>query len=137
MEKAPREITFAPIPEETERLGKLVLDAAYRVHTALGPGLLESAYETTLAHEIRKNGVAVATQVALPIQYDGLELELGYRLDLLIEKAVIVELKATENMIPLYEAQLMTYLRLSGVRLGYLINFNVRHLKHGIKRIVV
>jgi GxxExxY protein len=137
LERPPGKRNFAPIPEETERLGKVLLDAAYRVHTALGPGLLESVYETVLAHEIRKAGPGVATQVALPVRYDGLELELGFRLDLLIERAVIAELKAAENMIPLFEAQLMTYLRLSGIRLGYLINFNVPHLKHGIRRIVV
>jgi GxxExxY protein len=94
-------------------------------------------YETRLAHEIRKAGVSVATQAVLPVRYDGLELELGFRLDLLIEKAVIAGLKAAETIIPLYEAQLMTYLRLSGIRLGYLINFNVPHLRHGIKRVVV
>jgi GxxExxY protein len=137
LERVPRKRNFAPIPEETERPGKIVLDAAYRVHTALGPGLLESVYETTLAHEIRKAGIAVATQVGVPVRYDGLEHDVGFRLDLLIEKAVIAELKAVENIIPLYEAQLMTYLRLSGVRLGYLISFNVPHLKDGIKRIVV
>jgi len=137
LESSPRKRNFAPIPEETERLGKVLLDAAYRVHTALGPGLLESVHETALAHEIRKEGLAVATQVALPVRYDGLELELGFRLDLLIERAVIAELKAAENILPLHEAQLMTYLRLSGIRLGYLINFNVPHLKDGIKRMVV
>jgi GxxExxY protein len=137
LERPPRKRNFAPIPQETERLGKILLDAAYRVHTALGPGLLESVYETVLAHEIRKAGLAVATQVALPVRYDGLELESGFRLDLLIERAVIAELKAAENMIPLYEAQLMTYFRLSGIRLGYLINFNVPHLKQGVKRIVI
>ena len=137
MEKTPQKRHFAPIPQRTEQLGKVVLDAAYRVHTALGPGHLESVYETTLAYEIRKAGVTVATQVTLPARYDGLELELGFRLDLLVENAVIAELKAAENIIPLYEAQLMTYLRLSGIRLGYLISFNVPHLKDGIKRIVV
>ncbi len=125
------------IPPETERVGKMVLDAAFKVHTALGPGLLESVCETTHAYEIRKSGLLVATQVALPILYDGQQLESGFRVDILVEKCVIVELKAVETMNPVYEAQLMTYLRLSSIRLGYLINFNVPHLKDGIKRMVI
>ncbi len=129
--------SFKPIPAEVEAIGKSVLDAAFKVHTALGPGLLESVYETACAYEIRKSGLRVATQVELPICYDGQQLESGFRLDMLVEKAVIVELKAVDEMNPVFAAQLMTYLRLSGVRLGYLINFNVAHLRHGIKRMVV
>jgi GxxExxY protein len=129
--------TFAPIPAEVERVGKVVLDAAYRVHTALGPGLLESVYETCHAHEIRESGLSVETQVAVPVIYKNLRMEGGLRLDLLVEKCIIVEIKAVESMNPVYEAQLLTYLRLSGVRLGYLINFSVPHLKNGIKRMVV
>ena len=128
---------YAPIPEDIERIGKAVLDAAFKVHTALGPGLLESAYETPMAYELRKSGLRVATQVALPIIYDGVKLETSYRLDLLVENCVIVELKAVEKMNPIYEAQLLTYLRLSNLRLGYLINFFVPRLKYGIKRMVV
>ena len=132
-----RKKAYPLIPLETERAGKAVLDAAFRVHTTLGPGLLESVYETTLAYEIRKSGYQVATQVAVPISYDGQQLESGFRLDLMVEKSVIVEIKAVESMSPVYQAQLMTYLRLSGIRLGFLINFNVPHLKDGIKRMVV
>ena len=128
---------FLSIPADTERIGKLVLDAAFKVHTALGPGLLESVYETTHAYEIRKSGLTVATQVTLPIIYDGQQLESGLRLDMLVEKCVVVELKSVETMNPVYDAQIMTYLRLSGVRLGFLINFNVKHLKDGIKRFVM
>jgi GxxExxY protein len=128
---------YQPIAPEVEKIGKAVLDAAFKVHTALGPGLLESVYETTMAYEVRKNGLIVATQVAVPIVYDGQNLESGLRLDMLVEKCVIVELKAVETMNPVYEAQIMTYLRLSKVRLGFLINFNVKHLKEGIKRFVV
>ncbi|MEP6895603.1 MAG: GxxExxY protein [Chloroflexota bacterium] len=128
---------FQPIPPEVEKVGKAVLDAAFKVHTVLGPGLLESVYETTHAYEIRKSGLTVATQVSLPIIYDGEQLESGLRLDMLVEKCVIVELKSVETMNPVYDAQIMTYLRLSGVRLGFLINFNVKHLKDGIKRFVV
>ena len=128
---------FQPIAPEVEKVGKTVLDSAFKVHTTLGPGLLESVYETTMAYEIRKNGLQVATQVSLPILYDGQKLESGLRLDMLVEKCVIVELKSVETMNPVYEAQIMTYLRLSAVRLGFLINFNVKHLKDGIKRFVV
>jgi GxxExxY protein len=127
---------FAPISPEVEQVGKAVLDAAFKVHTALGPGLLESVYETTQAYELRKSGLVVATQVSLPVTYDGQQLESGFRLDMLVEKCVIVELKSVETMNPVYEAQIMTYLRLSNVRLGFLINFNVKRLKDGIKRFV-
>ena len=136
MTRPPKRV-YGPIPPEVEKVGKAVLDAAFKVHTALGPGLLESVYETTLAYEVRKGGLLVETQVAIPIVYDKIKLESGLRLDMLVEKCVIVELKSVEKMIPVYEAQLMTYLRLSNVRLGFLINFNVPHLKEGIKRMVV
>jgi len=113
------------------------LDSAFKVHTALGPGLLESVYETTLTYEIRKSGLTVANQLSVPILYDGQKLEAGFRLDMLVENCVIVELKSVENINPVYEAQIMTYLRLSEKRLGFLINFNVKHLKDGIKRFVM
>ena len=125
------------IPVEVERIGKAVLDAAFKVHTVLGPGLLESVYEIAMKHVLEKAGVAVETEVKLPIMFEGVKLESGLRLDMLAEKCVIVELKSVETMNPVYEAQLMTYLRLSGVRLGFLINFNVPHLKDGIKRMIV
>lgn len=128
---------FASIPAEVERVGKAVLDAAYRVHTTLGPGLLESVYEACLAYEIRESGLLVETQGAVPVIYKKIRLEDGLRLDLLVEKCVIVEIKAVETMNPVYEAQLLTYLRLTGVRLGFLINFTVPHLKDSIKRMVV
>ena len=99
--------------------------------------MLESVYETTLAYEIRKGGLLVETQVEMPIVYDNVKLESGLRLDMFVKKCVIVELKSVEKMNPVYEAQLMTYLRLSNVRLGFLINFNVPRLKEGIKRMVV
>ncbi len=125
------------IPAETERIGKTVLDAAFKVHTVLGPGLLESVYATAMKHVLEKGGLLVETEVKLPILFEGAKLESGLRLDMLVEKCIIAELKDVENMNPVYEAQLMTYLRLSGVRLGFLINFNVPHLKDGIKRMVV
>ncbi|MCG8651750.1 MAG: GxxExxY protein [Pirellulales bacterium] len=113
-----------------------IIDAAMKVHTALGPGLLESAYEACVAHELRKRGLQVQTQVVQPIEYDGVQLEAGYRLDLLVEETVIVELKAVEKMNPIFEAQLLSYLKLRKLQVGLLINFHVPRLKEGIKRIV-
>jgi GxxExxY protein len=129
--------SFLPISPEVERVGKAALDGAYRVHSALGPGLLESVYETCLAFELRSGGLHVETQVEVPVTYRNIKLESALRLDLLVEKCVIVEIKAVEVMNNVYEAQLLTYLRLTDVRLGYLINFTVPRLKNGIKRMVV
>jgi GxxExxY protein len=128
---------YQPIPVETERIGKLVLNAAYKVHTMLGPGLLESVYQTAIKHVLQTGGVLAETEVKLPIMFEGVTLESALRIDTLVEKCVIAELKSVEKMNPVYDAQLITYLRLSKVRLGFLINFNVPHLKDGIKRIVV
>lgn len=127
---------YAPIPTEVEKTGKAVLDAAYKVHSALGPGLLETVYEACLEYEIRNSGLAVVTQPALPVVYHEVKVDAGLRPDMIVADSVIVELKAVEKMIPLFEAQLMTYLKLTGLRLGFLINFNVPHLVNGIKRIV-
>ncbi len=127
---------FQPIPPEVEKTGKAILDAAFKVHSALGPGLLEVVYETALIYELRKQNHSVKNQVLIPIEYDGQPLNGGLRCDLVVENSVIVELKAVEKMNSLYEAQLLTYLKLTGIRLGYLINFNVPHLKSGIKRII-
>jgi len=125
---------FVPIPEETEKIGKKVLDAAYAVHSALGPGLMESVYEACLAHKLRQQGIFVATQVVMPVTFEGVQVETGLRLDLVAEKQVIVEIKAVDRVTPLHEAQLITYLKMTRMRLGYLINFNVLHLKDGIMR---
>ena len=128
---------YAPIPVETERIGKLVLDAAFKVHTVLGPGLLESVYKISMKHVLTTNGLLAETEVKLPIIFEGVILESGLKIDLLVEKCVIAELKSVESMNPVFEAQLMTYLRLSKTRLGFLINFNIPHRKDGVKRIVV
>ena len=106
-----------------------------KVHTVLGPGLLESAYEACLAHELRRRGLRVETQVSLPVMYEGMQIELGYRLDLLVEDRVVVELKAIETVLPVHKAHLLSYLRLSGRRVGLLINFHVERLKNGITRV--
>lgn len=136
MSTSPKKI-YLPIPPETERMGKLLLDAAYKVHTVLGPGLLESVYQIAIKHVLQSGGVLVETEVKLPIMFEGVKLESALRIDTIVEKCVIAELKSVEKMHPVYEAQLITYLRLSKIRLGFLINFNVPHLKDGIKRIVV
>jgi GxxExxY protein len=128
---------FAPIPPEVERVGKAVLDAAFKVHTALGPGLLESVYETCTAYELTKSGLRALTQVALPVTYQGIKMDAGLRPDMVVEECVMVEFKSVDTMHPIFDAQLITYLKLTGIRLGFLINFNVIHLKDGIKRIVV
>lgn len=117
-------------------LSFVVIRCAMRVHTELGPGLLESAYEACLAHELRKNGLKVETQVALPVTYDGIQIDLGYRLDLIVEDRLVIELKAIENVLPVHKAQLLSYLRLSKRKLGLLINFHVTHLREGILRVV-
>jgi GxxExxY protein len=113
-----------------------IVDAAMKIHSALGPGLLERAYEACMLHELRKRELDVESQVFLPVSYDGLLIDSGYRIDLLVEKLVIVELKAIEKLLPIHKAQLLTYLKLSGKKVGLLINFNVIHLKEGIVRLV-
>jgi len=128
---------FAPISPDVERVGKAVLNAAFKVHTALGPGLLESVYETCTAYELTQSGLRAATQVALPVTYQGIKMDAGLRPDMVVEDSVIVEFKSVDTMHPIFDAQLITYLKLTGIRLGFLINFNVIHLKDGIKRIVV
>ncbi|HUT52640.1 MAG TPA: GxxExxY protein [bacterium] len=127
---------YDPIPQEIEEIASQVIDACFRVHKNLGPGLLESVYEVCLCHELSKLNVLFQSQVSLPVVYDGTSLDAGLRLDLLVAERVIFELKAVEKMIPLYDAQLLTYLKLTGLRLGFLINFNVPLIKDGIKRIV-
>ena len=122
---------------EVEKIGADVLAAALRVHTALGAGLLEGAYEVCLADDLERDGRRVERQVALPIEYYGRHIEAGYRVDLLVERQVIVEIKAVERLAPVHIAQLITYLRFGKCALGYLLNFNVQHMRQGIKRVVV
>jgi len=113
-----------------------IVDAAMKVHTALGPGLLESVYERCLKHELIKRGLRVESQVWLPVIYDGVEIEGGYKIDLLVEGCIVVELKVVEQLLPIHKAQLLSYLKLSGKQVGLLINFNVVHLRDGIRRVV-
>ena len=116
-------------------ISKVILDAAFRVHTTLGPGLLESVYEAALTHELRKAGLEVETQVPIPVVYDGVKLAIGFRLDVLVEGKVILELKSCEQLIPIHSKQLLNYLRLADLRLGLLFNFNVESLKGNIIRL--
>lgn len=126
-----------PIPRQVEEIGREVVDAAFTVHRELGPGLLESVYESCICHELALRGMPFRTQVVLPITYKGLKLESGLRLDLLIHDSVIAELKAVRVMEPVFEAQLLSYLRLTGLRLGFLINFNVPLIRDGIFRVAL
>jgi GxxExxY protein len=121
---------------ETNDITGAVVDAAMRVHTALGPGMLESVYEKCLKHELTKRGLKVVSQVWLPVIYDGEQIEGGYKIDLLVEDCVVVELKVVEQLLEVHKAQLLSYLKLSGKSVGLLINFNVVHLRDGIRRLV-
>ena len=124
-----------PAPR-VNRISGNIVSAAMKVHSQLGHGLPESAYEACLAHELRKQGLEVAQRVGLPVIYDGEKIDLGYRIDLIVEDLVIVEIKSVEAIHPVHQAQLLSYLRLSGRNLGLLINFHVAHLRDGIKRMV-
>jgi len=115
-------------------LSGAVIDAAMEVHSALGPGLLESAYEACLKHELILRGMKALNQVVLPITYKGIAIDNGYRIDLLVEDRLIVELKSTDRILPIHEAQLLSYLKMSNKKIGLILNFNVPRLKHGIKR---
>ena len=130
-------MTFEPIPEQVDAIAREVVDSALAVHKELGPGLIEPVYERCLCHELTSRGLRFQSQLSLPIVYRGIELDAALRLDLLVEDLVIVELKAVETLIPLCEAQLLTYLKLTKKRLGLLINFNVPRLKDGIKRLAL
>lgn len=122
--------------EHNQITGEIV-DAALKVHPALGPGLLESAYSVCLRHELIKRGLKVTSEVPVPVVYEGIKLEVGYKLDLLVEDTVVIELKAVEALAPIHQAQIISYLKLAGKPIGLLINFHSLHLKDGIKRFVV
>jgi GxxExxY protein len=124
---------------ETQRINSIterIIGAAIEVHRALGPGLLESAYLVSLLHEFKLVGLKARSEVSLPVEYKGVRLDCGYRIDVIVEETVIIELKAVEKLLPVHEAQLITYLKLTGLPVGLLINFNVPLLKDGIRRIV-
>jgi GxxExxY protein len=121
---------------ELNEISSAILAAAFKVHTAIGPGVLESVYQTCLHHELKRAGLKIEAQVAVPVHYDGINMETGYRIDLLVEDVVIVELKCVDALLPIHKAQLLTYLKLANKPLGLLLNFNVVHLREGIKRIM-
>ena len=125
------------LPAATERVGRSVLNAAFAVHKALGPGLLESVSEACLAEELQQAGLAVERQAGVPVTYGAVRMDVGYRLDLLVERTVVVEIKSIDALASIHTAQVLTYLRFSGVRLGYLINFNTMMLKQGLRRLVL
>ena len=122
---------------DIENYFRKILDSSFAVHTALGPGLLESAYEECLFYELRQSGLNVQKQKPLPLIYKEVKLEAGYRVDLLVENSVIVEIKSVDELNNVHLAQVLTYMKLSGCKLGLLVNFNVQHLKQGIKRVIL
>lgn len=128
---------FEKISEREEFIGKCIVNAAFKVHSQLGPGLLEKVYEVCFCHELKKMGLKCVRQMEVPIVYDGIKFEEGFRLDVLVEDLVICELKAQENPNPVWESQLISHLKLVSKRLGYVINFNVKLIKDGIKRRIV
>jgi GxxExxY protein len=121
---------------ELKEISGIIIDSSIQVHSALGPGLLENAYEACLKHELISRGLQVRSQVTLPITYFEVTINAGYRLDLLVENSIIVELKTVDKILPIHEAQLLSYLKLSDKRIGLLINFNLMQLRHGVKRLV-
>ncbi len=130
-------MNFRKLTEREELIGGKIVDAAYKVHKALGPGLLEKVYETCFCHELEKAGLSFQKQVNVPVVYDGIEFNEGLRLDILVEDLVICELKAVDEMNQVYMAQILSYLKITGKRLGFLINFNEPVIKKGIKRVIL
>lgn len=130
-------VQHLPLPPEYEKIGKIIVNAAYTVHKNLGPGLLESVYEPCFCHELSKRGVEYKRQVLVPLVYDGIQFAEALRLDVLVEDKIICELKVVDALASVHTAQLLTYLKLTDKRLGFLINFNVPIIKQGIKRLIL
>ena len=128
---------FQKLSNQEEAVGRAIVRVAYNVHSTLGPGLLEKIYEICLVHELRKVGFSVARQLDIAIQYDGIVFDEGLRLDIIVENKVIIEVKALDQVNPVWMAQVLSHLKLTGMRLGYLINFNVPLIKDGMKRIIL
>lgn len=125
-----------PVPAELERIATEIVDAIFRVHSKTGAGLLESVYVACLAYELTKRGLRVRREVVVPIQYDGIKLDEGFRIDLLVEEKIIIEVKAVDKLHPVFIAQTLTYLKLTNLRLAFLVNFNVAAIRQGIKRLI-
>ena len=121
----------------SDKLSNRVIGCSLEVHRHLGPGLLESTYEQCLAHELKMEGIPFKLQCTLPVQYKGIKLDCGYRIDLLVDDRIIIELKSVERVLPIHQAQLLTYMKLSAISIGLLLNFNVKFMRSGIKRMVL
>ena len=130
-------MAFLPLTTQEELTGKIIVDAAYKVHRALGPGLLENVYELCFCHELFKQGLRVERQVPIPITYNGINFEVAFRMDVLVDNLVVCELKSVEALHPVFYSQLLTYMKLGQKRLGYLVNFNVATIKEGVKRLIL
>ena len=124
------------LPEKIESLAANLVDAVFKVHSCLGPGLLESVYESCLAKELHKRSIKFQTQIPMPVIYDGEKIDCGFRLDMLLEEKIIIEIKAVEEVLPVHKAQILTYLKITNLHLGFLVNFNVPLIKYGIQRVV-
>ena len=124
------------IPDEVEKLATVAVDSAFAVHSELGPGLLESAYQACFAHELSLRGVGYQKELPVPLKYKGIRIEIGFRADIIIEQKLLIELKAVEQLLPIYKAQVITYLKLMRLQLGLMINFNEVLIKHGIQRVL-
>ncbi len=122
--------------DDIEEVASRIVDSAIKVHTALGPGLPESAYQQCMVHELRKRGIQTESEICFPIRYDGIEIKSGYRIDLRVAGKIIIENKAVDQILPIHQAQLLTYLKLSGCRIGFLLNWKVKYMKDGIQRLV-
>lgn len=131
-----KKLSLDPIPNHIEDVAKAIIASAFQVYTTLGPGLLETVYEACLKRELELRGEKFTPQVSRPVIYKGIQIDSGFRMDLLVDDCVVVEIKSANDITPVYKAQLLTYLHLSKLRLGLLINFNVVHLRDGIKRII-
>ena len=130
-------MSFQPLSQREEEIATAIVDAAYKVHSSLGPGLIEPIYEVCFCHELKKRGLTFQRQMAVPIVYDDIKLDAALRLDVLVENLIICELKAVDKFTPLFEAQLLSYLKLLDKRLGFLINFHVPLIREGIKRMIL
>ena len=127
---------YRPLSEKEEKTAQKIVDSAFQVHNALGPGLLESVYETCFCYELENHGLSVKKQSSFPIKYKDLHLDSGLRIDIIVDNSIICELKAVETLLPIHKAQILSYLKLTNKRLGFLINFNVELIKNGIIRII-
>jgi GxxExxY protein len=131
-----KRMNYTPVSQRMEELATAIVDSAFQVHSQLGPGLLESVYEICFCHELKKRGVEFRCQVDIPVEYDGIRFDAGFRIDMLVEDCIVCELKVVQELVPIHKAQRITYFKLTNNRLGFLINFNVTLIRDGISRII-